>query len=105
MNYMNRFGFNQDPPLDYPDGQMKASGVRNAKGQLLDGDDGFDVGRVAIGQGGDEGQIQVTPLQMAMVAGGGGQRRRADAAAADREDRRARTGGWRTTSSPRSRRR
>ncbi len=68
INYMERFGFNQDPPLDYPDDKMTASGVRNAKGELLGGDDGFDVGRVAIGQGGSEGAILVTPLQMAMVA-------------------------------------
>jgi penicillin-binding protein A len=66
-NYMERFGFGQDPPLDYPDGQMLASGVRNSKGRLVTS--GFDVGRVAIGQGGNEGQIQVSPLQMAMVAG------------------------------------
>ena len=69
MSYMERFGFNQDPEMDYPDGQMSASGVRDARGRLLDGDGGFDVGRVAIGQGGSEGAIQVTPLQMAMVAG------------------------------------
>jgi peptidoglycan glycosyltransferase len=68
VEYMNRFGFNSDPPLDYPADQMNASGIRNADLRLLDGDDGFDVGRVAIGQGGAEGQIQVTPLQMAMVA-------------------------------------
>ena len=66
-NYMQRFGFGQDPPLDYPDSQMLASGVRNSKGTLVTS--GFDVGRVAIGQGGNEGQIQVSPLQMAMVAG------------------------------------
>jgi peptidoglycan glycosyltransferase len=70
VDYMERFGFNQDPQLDYPDGQMKASGVREgASGDLLGGDDGFDVGRVAIGQGGAEGAILVTPLQMAQVAG------------------------------------
>ncbi len=68
VEYMTRFGFNADPPIDLPEDQMNASGVRNADGELLDGDDGFDVGRVAIGQGGAEGQIQVTPLQMAMVA-------------------------------------
>jgi peptidoglycan glycosyltransferase len=70
--YMSRFGFNQDPPLDYPDPQMNPSGVRNSKGKLVTG--GFDVGRVAIGQGGAEGQIQVTPLQMAMVAAAVGNR-------------------------------
>ena len=69
IRYMDRFGFNQDPPLDYPGDQMIASGVRGDRGQLLKGNAGFDVGRVAIGQGGGEGQILVTPLQMAMVAG------------------------------------
>jgi penicillin-binding protein A len=70
VEYMGRFGFNQDPQLDYPDQQMRASGIREgAAGDLLDGDDGFDVGRVAIGQGGAEGAILVTPLQMAQVAG------------------------------------
>ncbi|MEJ7716202.1 MAG: penicillin-binding transpeptidase domain-containing protein [Thermoleophilaceae bacterium] len=63
-----------DPPLDYPDGQMQPSGVRNSKGRLLDANAGFDVGRVAIGQGGDEGTILVTPLQMAMVAAAVGNR-------------------------------
>jgi penicillin-binding protein A len=69
VDYMDRFGFNQDPQLDYPDQQMTASGVRDARGRLLGGDAGFDVGRVAIGQGGAEGAILVTPLQMAQVAG------------------------------------
>lgn len=68
VEYMNRFGFNSDPPLDYPEDQMNASGIRNSEQELLDGGAGFDVGRVAIGQGGAEGQIQVTPMQMAMVA-------------------------------------
>ena len=31
-------------------------------------EDGFDVGRVAIGQGGLEGAVEATPLQMALVA-------------------------------------
>jgi penicillin-binding protein A len=67
VEYMERFGFYADPQLDYPDGEMRASGIRNSAGRLVE--DGFDVGRVAIGQGGEEGQIQVTPLQMAQVAG------------------------------------
>jgi peptidoglycan glycosyltransferase len=75
-DYMGRFGFNHDPELDYPDGQMQPSGVRNSKGRLLTADDGFDVGRVAIGQGGDEGTILVTPLQMAQVAGAVGNKGR-----------------------------
>jgi peptidoglycan glycosyltransferase len=76
LDYMNRFGFNRDPELDYPDGQMFASGVRNAKGELVDDTGGFDIGRVAIGQGGAEGGILVSPLQMALVAaavGNGGE--------------------------------
>ena len=74
LEYMDRFGFNQDPQLDFPDGQMEVSGIRNSAGRLVTADDGFDVGRVAIGQGGEEGQIQVTPLQMAQVAGAVGNR-------------------------------
>jgi penicillin-binding protein A len=63
--YMGRFGFDEDPPLDYPDGQMIPSGV--PAGQP------FDVGRVGIGQG----NLLVTPLQMATVSqtiGNGGVR-------------------------------
>ena len=76
IRYMDRFGFNQDPPLDYPGDQMIASGVRGAGGKLLRGNVRFDVGRVAIGQGGGEGQIVVTPMQMAMVAATVGNRGR-----------------------------
>jgi peptidoglycan glycosyltransferase len=68
IDYMDRFGFNEDPKLDYPDFQMIPSGVRDGKGRLLGGEAGFDVGRVAIGQGGLEGAIQTSPLQMALVA-------------------------------------
>jgi penicillin-binding protein A len=68
LKYMNRFGFNQDPKLDYPDTEMIASGIRNGKGQLVGGGSGFDAGRVAIGQGGLEGAIVASPLQMAEVA-------------------------------------
>jgi penicillin-binding protein A len=61
--YMERFGFNRKPSLDYPPEQMDASGVFD-KGQLLSAGDPVDIGRVAIGQE----RLQVTPLQMAMVA-------------------------------------
>jgi peptidoglycan glycosyltransferase len=67
VEYMERFGFYKDPQLDYPEDSMLASGIRNADQRLVTS--GFDVGRVAIGQGGAEGQVQVTPLQMAEVAG------------------------------------
>jgi penicillin-binding protein A len=69
VKYMERFGFNQDPKLDYPGFQMAASGIRDGRGRLVQGDAGFDVGRVAIGQGGLEGAIQASPFQMAQVAG------------------------------------
>ncbi|MGI8780397.1 MAG: peptidoglycan D,D-transpeptidase FtsI family protein [Solirubrobacteraceae bacterium] len=73
QRYMERFGFYADPPLDYPDGQMSASGVRK-QGQLAPmTSDSVDVGRAAIGQG----DLFATPLQMASVAqaiGNGGVR-------------------------------
>lgn len=66
VEYMKRFGFYEDPELDYPDFQMIPSGVRRNGTTYVE--DGFDVGRVAIGQGGAEGAIDVTPMQMALVA-------------------------------------
>jgi len=64
QRYMERFGFYAEPPMDYPDEQMSASGVRK-KGRLAEmTDDAVDVGRVAIGQG----DLFATPLQMASVA-------------------------------------
>jgi penicillin-binding protein A len=66
VEYMRRFGFYEDPQLDYPSDQMIASGVINGDGDYVD--DGFDAGRVAIGQGGLEGEIRAGPLQMAEVA-------------------------------------
>jgi peptidoglycan glycosyltransferase len=62
--YMRRFGFNQKPPVDLPSDELTASGVYNKNGRLLDDQDAVDIGRVAIGQE----RLQVTPLQMAMVA-------------------------------------
>jgi peptidoglycan glycosyltransferase len=73
QRYMERFGFYAEPPIDYPDEQMTASGVRKG-GQLVPmTSDRVDVGRVAIGQG----DLFATPLQMASVAqtiGNGGVR-------------------------------
>jgi peptidoglycan glycosyltransferase len=66
VTYMERFGFFRDPPLGLPDDELKPSGIYNSDGDLVR--DGFDVGRVAIGQGGEEGQILATTLQMAMVS-------------------------------------
>ena len=49
-DYMEKFGFYEDPPMDYPDNQMVPSGeYRN--GRLLKPESRFiDVGRMAIGQ-------------------------------------------------------
>jgi peptidoglycan glycosyltransferase len=66
VEYMKRFGFYSDPPLDYPPLEMAPSGPYNSSGHLVTS--GFDVGRVAIGQGGAEGQDLTTPMQMAEVA-------------------------------------
>jgi penicillin-binding protein A len=63
LKYMERFGFLSEPPLDYPKSQITPSGVYQGQ-RLLDEDDAIDIGRVAIGQE----RLQVTPLQMAMVA-------------------------------------
>jgi peptidoglycan glycosyltransferase len=73
-DYMKKFGFYEDPPMDYPDGQMVASGVNKGRKRLVKAtSDQVDIGRVAIGQG----DLEVTPLQMASVAqtiGNGGMR-------------------------------
>jgi peptidoglycan glycosyltransferase len=64
--YMKRFGFDADLPLDYPDDQMFPSGVYDLKkGKVIDPASGqVDIGRVGIGQE----RLRVTPLQMASVA-------------------------------------
>jgi peptidoglycan glycosyltransferase len=72
--YMEKFGFYADPPMDYPDEQMIPSGVNKGRRRLVPPtSDRVDIGRVAIGQG----DLEVTPLQMASVAqaiGNGGMR-------------------------------
>jgi penicillin-binding protein A len=63
--YMRKFGFYEDPPMDYPDEQMLPSGEVGPRGRLLSPTSGqIDVGRMAIGQD----KLLVTPLQMATVA-------------------------------------
>ena len=63
--YMKRFGFYSKPPLDYPAGEINPSRPVSSTGHpYLPGSPDEDIGRIAIGQGG----LQVTPLQMAMVA-------------------------------------
>ena len=63
--YMDRYGFNRKPPLDYPNNQKRASGEYSKRGRLLPPTSNqVDVGRMAIGQD----KLAVTPLQMASVA-------------------------------------
>lgn len=62
--YMERFGFNSEPQLDYPAGEMSVSGLY-PHGKLVPAtSESVDVGRAGIGQDG----MQATPLQMAEVA-------------------------------------
>jgi peptidoglycan glycosyltransferase len=74
QEYMDRFGFGEKPPMDYPDRQMVSSGPRARNGDLISMTSSrVDVGRTAIGQA----LLLVTPLQMATVAqtiGNGGMR-------------------------------
>ncbi len=63
--YMQSFGFYKKPPLDYPSFQLAASRPYSSSGHPYPpGSPSEDIGRIGIGQGG----LQVTPLQMAMVA-------------------------------------
>jgi peptidoglycan glycosyltransferase len=63
FKYLDRYGFNAKPRLDYPGFQLAASGVYDGN-NLLTPSDSIDIGRVAIGQE----RLRVTPLQMAEVA-------------------------------------
>lgn len=64
QQYMQRFGFYSKPPMDYPSGEMLASGERIDNKLVPVSDPHIDLGRTAIGQA----NLVVTPLQMAMVA-------------------------------------
>ena len=62
--YMERLGFDRSPPIDLPSGSRRASG-EYTHGRVLNPTSRFvDVGRMGIGQD----KLNVTPLQMAMVA-------------------------------------
>jgi penicillin-binding protein A len=64
-DYMKRFGFYSDPPIDLPRGELRASDVLSPAGVAYPpGSPDEDIGRISIGQGG----LAVAPLQMAMVA-------------------------------------
>jgi penicillin-binding protein A len=62
--YMDRFGFNHKPQLDYPTTQMSSSGEFLGPRLLAPTSRFVDVGRMGIGQD----KLAVTPLQMAEVA-------------------------------------
>ena len=65
QTYMERLGFYSKPPIDLPSDEVAESGVRfQGRAGYLPLTGGADVGRVGIGEGG----LEVTPLQMAMVA-------------------------------------
>ena len=62
--YMERFGFDRKPRLDYPADEMSASGEYLGARLLAPTSEQVDVGRMGIGQD----KLKVTPLQMAEVA-------------------------------------
>jgi peptidoglycan glycosyltransferase len=61
--YMQRFGFGTDPPMDYPNEQMEPSGSYRHGHVISERSRFVDVGRTAIGQA----LLLATPLQMAEV--------------------------------------
>lgn len=66
VDYMQKFGFYEKPPLDLPADEIMASG-RYGDGELLSPGDSMDRVQVASMAFGQE-QLLVTPLQMALVA-------------------------------------
>jgi penicillin-binding protein A len=67
VDYMKRYGFYAVPPLETPVNERRASGLFD-DGRLFEPEHAgqVDPGRLAFGQE----RLQVTPLQMAMVAAG-----------------------------------
>jgi penicillin-binding protein A len=62
--YMNRFGFDHRPQLDYPAREMSVSGEREGERIVAPISPKVDLGRLGIGQD----KLAVVPLQMAEVA-------------------------------------
>jgi penicillin-binding protein A len=62
--YMERFGFDRKPQLDYPATEMSSSGEHVGERLVAPTSPQVDVGRMGIGQD----KLEVTPLQMAEVA-------------------------------------
>jgi peptidoglycan glycosyltransferase len=67
VDYMKRYGFYSVPPLETPVNERRPSGLFD-EGKLFEPENAgqVDPGRLAFGQE----RLQVTPLQMAMVAAG-----------------------------------
>jgi peptidoglycan glycosyltransferase len=67
LDYAERFGFYDEPPIELPSDEVLRSGLYR-EGRLWRPDDPsqVDPGRLAFGQE----RLQVTPLQMALVAAG-----------------------------------
>jgi penicillin-binding protein A len=67
LEQAQRFGFYEEPPIELPDDDVRASGLyRNGRLYLPDDPGQVDPGRLAFGQE----RLLVTPLQMALVAAG-----------------------------------
>jgi penicillin-binding protein A len=64
QRYMNRFGFDRKPRLDYPPGEMSTSGSYEGERLVPPTSPKVDLGRMSIGQD----KLAVVPLQMAEVA-------------------------------------
>jgi penicillin-binding protein A len=65
IEYMRRFGFYEEPPIELPSDEVTPSGLyRNGRLYSPDDPNAVDPGRLAFGQE----RLQVTPLQMALVA-------------------------------------
>ena len=98
VEYMERFGFNEDPELDYPDDQMLASGVATATAARAATASTSAASRSA--RAAPRAQIQVDPAADGAGAGGDRQRRQADEAAPDRARSCARTARRRSAIEP-----
>jgi penicillin-binding protein A len=69
LDYAQRFGFYEEPPIELPSEEVAASGLyRNGRLYLPKSPNQVDPGRLAFGQE----RMLATPLQMALVAAGVG---------------------------------
>jgi peptidoglycan glycosyltransferase len=67
LDYSERFGFYDEPPIELPSDEVRRSGLyRDGKLWRPSEPNQVDPGRLAFGQE----RLQVTPLQMALVAAG-----------------------------------